>query len=129
MTRARSASDPSLGGVEDLEAGAGIGAPVLIYTSHATEQNLGPVESWQARFGGWVPATISGGHPEGEGYRPPSSGGEDALGGWLGFWEVTDLEALPVEQHIPIARLHDRKGRKYGRDFVPEGPILLGGLG
>lgn len=96
---------------KDLEAGAGIGAPVLIYASHATEQNLGPVVSWQARFAGWVPATISGGHPEGGRYRPPStSGGEDALGHWLGFWEVTDLEPLPAEQHLPISRLSDRKG-------------------
>ncbi len=106
------------------------GAPVLIYASHATEVNLGPVVSWQARYAGWVSATISGGHPEGDRYRPPStSGGEDNAGHWLGFWEVNDLVQLPTERRIPIARLRDRRGRTYARDFVPEGPILLSAVG
>jgi hypothetical protein len=113
----------------DLEADGGLGAPVLIYASHAAEHNLGPVVSWQACYAGWVPATISGGHPDGERYRPPSTyGGEDTTRHWLGFWAVTDLQALGAEEHIPIADLHDRRGRKFGGDFVPEGPILLGGL-
>lgn len=104
---------------------------MLIYASHATEQNPGPVVSWTARFAGWVSATIAGGHPEGDLYRPPSTtqGNEDRSGYWLGFWEVTDLHRLPADEHIPVARLHDRKGRAHRRDFVPEGPILLSSTG
>ncbi len=113
----------------DLEIEAGSGAPVLIYASHAGEHNLGPMVSWTARFAGWVPATIAGGHPEGDTYRPPSTLREDSTGHWLGFWEVTDLRQLPAEKYTPIAQLHDRKGRRYRRDFIPEGPILISGTG
>jgi hypothetical protein len=116
---------------DHLDSEAGTGCPVLIYASHATEQNLGPVVSWQACFDRWVSATIAGGHPDGDLYRPPSTthGDEDRSGYWLGFWEVTDLRPLDPDQHIPIARLHDRKGRRYRRDFVPEGPILISSTG
>jgi len=113
----------------DLETEAGIGAPVLIYASHSDE-HLGPMASWRGRYAGWVPAVVGVGNPEGARYRPPSTQhGDEDRNWWLGFWEVTDLERLPVVEHVPIASLHDRKGRKYARSFVPEGPILISSTG
>lgn len=116
----------------DLKNEAGEGAPVLIYASHA-KQNHGPVVTWTGRFARWV-AAVGGGHPDGDRFRPPFTqlGDEDRSGYWLGFWEVTDLRELDANSRIPISSLHDRHGRKYGRGFIPEGPILVsstGGLG
>ncbi len=112
----------------ELRIEAGAGAPVLIYASHATT-NVGPVVTWTARFADWVPA-VGGHHPDRDRYRPPSTQveDEDRSGYWLGFWEVTHLRRLDNGEQIPISSLHDRRGRKYGRGFVPEGPILLSGV-
>jgi hypothetical protein len=114
---------------QDLKNEAGEGAPVLIYASHAKE-NLGPVITWTARFAGWVEA-VGGGHPDGDLFRPPSTqlGDEDRSGYWFGFWEVTDLCHLDANCRIPISSLHDRRGRKYDRGFIPEGPILVSSTG
>lgn len=111
----------------ELETEAGLGAPILIYASHSA-RNLGPVVSWVACFSGWVPA-VGGAHPDGDLYRPPSTqlGDEDRSGYWLGFWEVTDLRELGPDEQVPVDSLHDRRGRKYVRGFVPEGPILISG--
>lgn len=86
--------------------------------------------SWTGRFLHWVEA-VNGGHPDGDLYRPPSTqlGDEDRSGDWLGFWEVTELRELGPDERVPISSLHDRNGRKYGRGFVPEGPILITGTG
>jgi hypothetical protein len=113
----------------DLKNEAGEGAPVLIYASHAKE-NFGPVVTWTALFARWV-AAVGGGHPDGDLFRPPLTqlGDEDRSGYWLGFWEVTDLHELDVNCRIPISLLHDRRGRRYDRGFIPEGPILLSSTG
>jgi hypothetical protein len=77
--------------LHDLEQEAGIGAPVLIYASHASEHS-GARLSWVAKFAGWVAAS-RGSHPSGQSYRPISTqeNNEDQSGHWLGFWEVTEL--------------------------------------
>lgn len=103
--------------------------PVLIYASHA-DGVVRPLVTWRATYVGHVESR-AGAHPQGERYRPPSAiaGGEDRSGYWAVFWEVTDLHRLAEQEYVPIGRLRDIKGRRYGTGFVPEGPILLGGLG
>lgn len=104
------------------------GLPVLIYASHS-ELRAGPTVTWIATYAGHVESR-GGAHPDGDRYRPSSAtgSGEDGAAFWAVFWEVNDLRRLPSDEHIPIRSLRDRRGRRYGRDFVPEGPILLGGL-
>ncbi len=75
--------------------------------------------------------SVGGFHPDGSRYWPPSTqvGPEDKSRHCAVFWEVTDLEMLAPDQRVPIRSLHDRRGRKYAADFVPEGPILLSSTG
>lgn len=115
--------------IRQLDREAGEGAPVLIYASHSDE-HLGPVVSWAARYSGSV-ESIGGAHPEGDLYRPPSTqvGGEDESGWWAEFWEVTNLRRLPEGEYIPIYRVHNLSGKKFRRDFVPEGPTLISTTG
>ncbi len=108
---------------------AGRGTPVLIYASMPSEPR-GHVVSWVARWWAVVDATTSGGHPEADLVRPPSTipGGEDEERYWFAFWEVTDLRPLARESWIAIRSLRRLSGGKFNADFIPEGPTLLGAL-
>lgn len=112
----------------ELDLQGGYGLPVLIYASHS-DLGLGLTVTWRATYEGHVESR-GGAHPEGDLYRPASAteGGEDQAGYWAIFWEVSNLRAFPQPEHVQIRNLRDRSGRPYGKGFVPEGPIILGGL-
>ncbi len=66
-------------------------------------------------------------HPCGDVIRPTTAidHGEDGAGYWVGFWEVTDLQRLDVNQWVKTSRLMNLRGRRFSA-LVPAGPVLLG---
>ncbi len=109
----------------ELDREGGPGTRVLIYASHSGVPAK-PRVSWTASYLRYVESR-GGAHPERARVRPPSTiaDGEDAAGYWAGFYEVADLEVVREEEQIAIRDLADRRGRRYRRDFVPEGPIII----
>lgn len=109
----------------ELDREAGPGTRVLIYASHAGVPRRQRV-SWTASYLRYVESK-GGAHPERARVRPPSTiaDGEDAAGYWAGFYEVADLQPLGDDEQVAIRDLADRRGRRYGRDFPPEGPIII----
>lgn len=104
----------------------GLPVDVYIYASHDPVVRRFVV-SWKGTYIGHV-ESIEGAHPEGMRFRPPSTGKypEDNQGYWAVFWELEDLRRLDEDQQIPTGRFWGLEKRKsYGRNFVPEGPILI----
>ena len=98
---------------------------VYIYASHQTGR--GHETSWSARYVGHCDS-VGGAHPAGMRYRPPSTGmsPSDNEGHWAIFWEVEDLQEVGAEgRHALRSFTPFGKRRPYGRQFVPEGPLLV----
>ena len=109
----------------ELERESGPGTPVLIYASHTG--GLPDLRiTWSAKFLRYVESR-GGAHPDGTRFRPPSTieWREDEDRYWAGFYEVESLRRLDEEEQFKIADLRDRRGKLYGRGFVPEGPIII----
>jgi hypothetical protein len=109
----------------ELDVQGGAGTRVLIYASHSDVPGR-PRVSWTASYLRYVESK-GGSHPERTRFRPPSTiaDGEDAAGYWAGFYEVADLQTLAIDDQIAVRDLTDRRGRRYRRDFVPEGPVII----
>lgn len=107
----------------DLEGGPG--TPVLLYASHAGVPRT-PRVSWTASYLRYVESK-GGAHPERARIRPPTTiaDGEDAAGYWAGFYEVAELTPLSEDDQIRIRDLVDLRGKRYGRDFEPRGPMII----
>ena len=109
----------------ELERESGSDTPVLIYASHTGGlPNL--KVTWRGNFLRYVESR-GGAHPDGTRFRPPSTAEwhEDEERYWAGFYEVELLHRLDEEGQLRIADLRDRRGKRYGRGFVPEGPIII----
>src|SRR3974377_1608977 len=80
----------------------GLPVDVYIYASHTGEYPA-PQISWRGRYIGHV-ESIGGAHPDGMRYRPSSTAKylNDNSGHWAVFWEVEELEPVPVHQCIPL---------------------------
>lgn len=104
----------------------GLPVEVFIYASHDPHVHRLAV-SWKGLYVGHVESD-NGAHPMGMRFRPPSTGKyhEDNHGYWAVFWEVESLRRLQEDQCIPTGRFWGlEKPKSYGRNFVPEGPILI----
>lgn len=99
--------------------------PVLIYASHAAVTGR-PRVTWMASYLRYVESK-GGAHPDRSRFRPRSTieNHEDTTGHWAGFYEVEGLHRLAKDDCLEVRELRDRNGRRYRRDFVPEGPILV----
>jgi hypothetical protein len=108
-----------------LDAEGGVGILVLIYASHAEPPVVARV-TWAATYLRYVESR-GGAHPDESRVRPPSTvhGGEDLERYWAGFYEVADLRRLDDDEEVMVADLRDRRGWRYRRGFVPEGPIII----
>lgn len=109
----------------ELELESGRGTPVLIYASHTG--GLPDLKvTWRAEFLRYV-TSRGGAHPDGTRFRPPSTvrWREDEERYWAGFYEIESLRHLHEGEQLKIADLHNRRGKRYGRGFVPEGPIII----
>jgi hypothetical protein len=99
---------------------------VFIYASHSGNSGQ-PKVTWKARYIGHVEGK-QGAHPDGLKFRPPSTtqSASDNAGHWAVFWEVQELQQLPIADAIRISDMqgYGRKA-KYKKDFFPEGPILI----
>lgn len=107
----------------------GLTVDVYIYASHNPSAR-GFTVTWMAVYIGHV-ESINGAHLLGMKYRPPSTERyqEDNLGHWAVFWEVEDLHLLTESECVLTGRFHGLDKRKnYGRNFAPEGPILIQAL-
>lgn len=109
----------------EFERDSGPGTSVLIYASHTG--GLPDLRvTWTAKFLRYVESR-GGANPDGTQFRPPSTVAwhEDEERYWAGFYEVESLRELDAEGQLKIADLHDRRGKRYGRGFAPEGPIII----
>jgi hypothetical protein len=110
---------------------------VLIYVSMPESDPDGvfvpgpPKASLVGTFAGITPATTKGTYPHGEAYRPRTTteiqqenpAKEEA---WY-FWEVSDLQALPQDQYVPVTQLR-ALGRKTNMPAEPpRAPTLVVG--
>lgn len=108
----------------------GLAVEVLIYASHSSAHPRGTMVhevAWRARYVGHVESK-HGSHPDGMTYRPPSTAKHrsDNRGHFALFWELRDLRALPVGEHLRIVDLKSYRTHKhYAANFVPEGPVLI----
>lgn len=104
----------------------GMPVDVYIYASHSGRSPQFEV-SWQALYIRQVDS-VNGAHPEDMRFRPPSTAkyADDNQGYWAVFWEVEALRELSEPRRIRLADFTGlRKRRVYGRNFVPEGPLLI----
>jgi hypothetical protein len=104
----------------------GLPVEVFIYASHDPGVRR-LVVSWRALYIGHV-ESVNGAHPEGMKVRPPSTARylDDNQGYWAVFWEVEELHRLEEGQGNPTGSFWGlEKANSYGRNFVPEGPILI----
>lgn len=104
----------------------GMPVDVYLYASHADGHHDFEV-SWRGRYIRHV-ESIGGAHPDQMQFRPPStaSNPSDNSGHWAVFWEVEDLEQLPVHQRLALAEFTGfGKAKAYGHSFPPEGPLLV----
>ncbi len=106
----------------ELDREGGPGTLVLIYASHSGALGR-PRVTWSASYHQYVESR-GGAHPERSRIRPPSTI-TDTVGYWAGFYELKRLELLSEDEEIAIRNLSDRAGRRYARDFVPEGPMII----
>lgn len=97
-------------------------ARVLIYASHGGDPR--PVASWDATFIRYISTERYLGNGRRR-YRPPSAEEEDVSGYWAGYYEVSDLRRLPLDEQVAVGSLRDEHGRRYPRAFIPEGPIVV----
>lgn len=98
-----------------------------LYASHAA-QNVGPKVTWQALYIGHVDAP-NGTYPGNLKYRPESATRHpaDVGGHWAIYWHLSDLKPLPIEDWAEIGELRRyRTVKRFGRRFVPEGPVIVG---
>lgn len=104
----------------------GLPVEVFIYASHDPQARRLAV-SWKGLYVGHVESD-NGAHPKGMKFRPPSTGKyvEDNFGYWAVFWEVENLNRLEEDYNIPTGQFWGlEKHKSYGKNFVPEGPILI----
>lgn len=102
----------------------GLPVDVYIYASHSPSP-LHLEVSWQGRYIGHV-SSIGGAHPQRMRFRPPSTAKYPDDMQWAIYWEVEKLHQLPEDRRIPTGDFCGfNKRRGYGRNFVPEGPILI----
>lgn len=107
----------------------GLPVDVYIYAS-GRETELNAPRFWLATYLGFVHCKDSepGSHPDGIKYHPKSTEKYplDNEGHWGLFWEVKDLSPASQRDFRPIDETtgYARK-RRYGKFFVPEGPILI----
>jgi hypothetical protein len=97
-----------------------------LYASH-TDGPLILEATWHARYIGHV-ESVNGAHPSGMRYRPPSTAKypSDNQGHWAVFWEVESLREVSAAERRRLADFTGfGKRRPYGRNFVPEGPLLV----
>ena len=109
--------------LDELRKGLAVNA--YLYASHASE--IDRVTRWHARYVGQV-ESIAGAHPKGMQLRLPTTEANpgDNDGTWAIFWEVEDLrEASPSERIVAGACTPFGRGNSYGKNFVPEGPLLV----
>jgi hypothetical protein len=107
----------------------GLAVDVYIYAS-AKEIGADASPIWSAIYLGFVESdsTKLGSHPDGMRFRPKSTEKYplDNDGHWGLFWEVKDLKPATFDDWCPIEEMTGfGKKRRYGRNFVPEGPILI----
>ena len=97
---------------------------VDIYFYSPDGEAIGLSVSWHALYIGHVDAALSGVHPNGMLYRPPSTFSDAP---WGMFYEVDNLQ--PLDKHLPLSVLTGfRKAKPLGytgRIFVPERPMLI----
>lgn len=102
--------------------------PVDVYIYASWMQDLPEGDRfWIARYIGHVDSDL-GAHPSGMKYRPFSTSkyANDNSGFWAIFWEIDKLEPVSQVDWIKIFDLTGyKKNKKYGKNFVPEGPILI----
>ena len=99
---------------------------VYIYASHS-DSSLSLKVSWHARYIGHV-ESIGGAHPDGMKYRPSSTEKypNDKKDHWAVFWEVEKLRKLVPHDRIQTKEFCGfARRKKYDRNFVPEGPIII----
>jgi hypothetical protein len=104
----------------------GLPVDVYLYASHM-DGPLVLATTWRARYIGHVEA-VNGAHPSGMRYRPPSTAKypSDNQGHWAVFWEVEALHEVPPAERRRLADFTGfGKRRSYGRNFIPEGPLLV----
>jgi hypothetical protein len=104
----------------------GLPVDVYIYGSAIESEPDGPA-LWRAIYIGYVESN-GGGHPKGMRFRPKSTEKYplDNEGHWGLFWEVIDLRPATSTSWCPIGEMTGfGKKRRYGKPFVPEGPILI----
>ncbi len=91
-----------------------------------TDSPTNPIVTWTATYIRYV-TSRGGGHPDRTKYRPKSCREEDEKGDWAGFYEVADLTRLDADDAIGISSLRSRDGKPYASNFIPRGPIIIGG--
>ena len=104
------------------------GAPVDVYIYASGDLGAGKVEvSWRGRYIGHVEGK-NGAHPDGLRFRPPSTikNPADNKGHWAVFWEIDQLNQLEPNERIPTSVFNGYKSHKrYAKNFIPEGPVLV----
>jgi hypothetical protein len=107
------------------------GLPVDVYIYASARETVPHASAfWRATYLGFVPSneTKLGSHPDGMRFRPKSTEkyALDNEGHWGLFWEVTELRPATSKDWFPIAEMTGfGKKTRYGKPFVPEGPILI----
>ncbi|MGH9890979.1 MAG: hypothetical protein ACREA0_03135 [bacterium] len=104
----------------------GLTVDAYLYASHI-DGPLVLAATWHARYIGHV-ESVNGAHPGGMRYRPPSTARypSDNQGHWAVFWEVEALRQVAAAEYRPLRDFTGfGKRRPYGRNFVPEGPLLV----
>jgi hypothetical protein len=107
----------------------GLPVDVYIYAS-AKETDADASPFWHAIYLGFVKSDGNklGSHPDGMRFRPKSTEKYplDNEGHWGLFWEVKGLRPTTSKEWCPISEMTGfGKKKRYGRNFVPEGPILI----
>lgn len=105
------------------------GAPVDVYIYPSGDPKSEKLEaSWYGRYVGHVESK-NGAHPEGMRLRPPSTAKypADNKGHWAVFWELDQIRELPAIERISTGDFVGHKtGKQYKKNFVPEGPLIVG---
>ena len=104
------------------------GAPVNVYIYASGDFGSAKTEiSWRGRYIGHVEGK-NGVHPDGLRFRPSSTtkSSTDNEGYWAVFWELDQLSQLDPGERIPTSALIGHKsGKRYAKNFIPKGPLIV----
>jgi hypothetical protein len=101
--------------------------PVDVYIYASWQKACPSVQPlWRATYTGFVKAK-NGSHPDGMEFRPESTAqyALDNVGHWAIFWEIIELRPAHNNEFEIAQMIGYGKKRRYGKSFVPEGPILI----